>query len=208
MTDPLSTQLIAIPAEGESLSQHGNSKKGDYKINVETGCWEWQKTKSDRGYGRVSVNGKGAWAYRAYYEVAYGPIPPDHDIHHKCNNPSCVNPEHLEAMHFRDHDVQAFLTERANGLTLDDVKEIRRLGRIQGYTSKGVAETFGIHWRTVDDYWGSRRWALEFDDGPCRPVCLCPVCDGTFVAEKHRRQRYCSESCKRKANRKARSRCL
>lgn len=133
---------------------------------------------------------------RAYFIAANGQLGRDEEVHHKCKVPPCVNPAHLERIDERAHDVESFLTDRAGGLTLDDVKEIRRLGRLQGYTSKGVAEMFGIHWRTVDDYWGSRRWAAEFGDEPCRPVCTCPVCGVTFVAEKSRKQVYCTVRCR------------
>lgn len=190
---------LSVPLEGESLS--ARAFRPDYVIDRATGCWVWQKF-ALRRYGRVTVDGVAQWAHRAYWERAYGPIPAGHEIHHVCKNPSCVNPGHLELISERQHDIESFLTDRANGLTFADIREIRRLGRIQGYTSKQVAAMFGISWRAVDDYWsGVRRWADEFP-GPCRPVCECPVCGETFIAEKHRLQKYCTNRCRVEANRK------
>lgn len=203
--DPQPTHFssLSVPQEGESLSPR--AFRADYVVEPETGCWLWQKTLNPAGYGTGSFTAAGLdaqYAHRAYYIVANGPIPTGHDVHHTCKVPRCVNPAHLELIGERAHDVESFLTDRAGGLTLADVREIRRLGRIQGYTSKQVAAMFDIHWRTVDDYWGSRRWAAEFEDGPCRPVCECPTCGETFVAEQRRTQVYCSNRCKVRANRK------
>lgn len=182
------------------------SRRPDYEVDPETGCWNWLKTLTKFGYATGSFSRLGPFrtqhAHRAYWMVANSqPVPDGYDIHHKCKNPRCVNPDHLEALTAREHDVESFLTDRAGGLTLEDVRQIRELGRIQGYTAKKVAEMYGIHWRTVDDYWGSRRWALEFDDGPCRPICTCPVCGEQFLAEKRRNQVYCGSRCQAKINR-------
>ena len=51
------------------------------------------------GYGHKGR----ALAHRVAYEQANGPIPPKHDIHHLCENPSCVNPDHLVALTRREH---------------------------------------------------------------------------------------------------------
>lgn len=59
------------------------------------GCWEWQGGKS-KGYGRISVNGSPYSTHRIAYAERYGPIPDGMIVRHKCDNPPCCNPDHLE----------------------------------------------------------------------------------------------------------------
>lgn len=72
------------------------------KVQVGPGCWNWLGCKSDRGYGTIHWGWKeGKRAKRAHvlsYELIYGPVPVGLEVHHECNNRSCVNPVHLEAV--------------------------------------------------------------------------------------------------------------
>lgn len=66
---------------------------------TDTGCWEWRGAKVTRGYGQVQHAGSGTRngaAHRLMYERYHGPIPDGHVMRHKCDNPPCVNPDHLE----------------------------------------------------------------------------------------------------------------
>lgn len=61
-------------------------------------CWNWPGTRAYGGYGVLSQNGKQVKAHRWVYELLVGPIPEGLVIDHLCRNPSCVNPDHLEAV--------------------------------------------------------------------------------------------------------------
>ncbi len=60
-------------------------------------CWNWTATKSKRGYGYANVDGRSYRAHRLSYMIFVGEIPDGLVLDHICNNPSCVNPAHLEA---------------------------------------------------------------------------------------------------------------
>lgn len=70
-------------------------------------CWLWMGYKCKLGYGRTWVRRDGTYtrvlAHRWAYEQLRGPIPLDAlgvplPLDHLCRNPSCVNPDHLEAV--------------------------------------------------------------------------------------------------------------
>lgn len=65
------------------------------KVNITDGCWLWTATTNNKGYGNFKFNKKYVGAHRASWMIHNGPIPKGKFVLHTCDNPPCVNPDHL-----------------------------------------------------------------------------------------------------------------
>jgi hypothetical protein len=98
-------------------------------------CWEWIGGKDRWGYGRFGINGRPTLAHRFMYELEIGVIPEGMLVLHECDNPACVNPDHLKLGTYKDNSDDKVKKDRQpkgekNGkskLTEYDVEEIRNL---------------------------------------------------------------------------------
>lgn len=72
------------------------------KVRQAGDCWLWIGSLNNNGYGHFVRGGhkgqKKHYAHRYVYATLVGPIPPGHDVHHKCYNRACCNPDHLMAV--------------------------------------------------------------------------------------------------------------
>ena len=72
-------------------------------VKIKDGCWEWRPVAGKRAYGCIWVNGKTRLVHRVMWEITRNKSAEGLVICHRCDNPSCIRPDHLFAGNQRDN---------------------------------------------------------------------------------------------------------
>lgn len=118
-------------------------------------CVEWVGRRQRQGYGVVKLNGRERRAHRLIWEWANGrSVPVGLFVRHRCDNPSCVNPRHLEVGSAKENSTDMSSrgrtyrpigeTHHMAKLSAADVSQIRKLSRDQREEPMYLAKQFGV----------------------------------------------------------------
>jgi len=134
-------------------------------------CWLWVNRKGvpANDYGRINLGNKHLKAHRVSWEIHFGIIPEGLEICHKCDNPPCVNPDHLFIGTKSDNQKDSWNKGRhlpvdnrgekcgMHKLTENQVLTIRKL-RVSGETLKNLSVKFDVHIQTICDIVYRKKW--------------------------------------------------
>lgn len=105
--EPLHGSLASSPrTRGKALASVDAATRALFLERAPTGerdaCWPWP-TRHPGDYGAFTVGRTSHPATRVAYVIHKGPVAAGEVVRHKCDNPPCVNPEHLELGTHRDN---------------------------------------------------------------------------------------------------------
>jgi hypothetical protein len=136
--------------------------EASFEVDEVTGCHNWTGTLSGARYGQLYVQGKRRYAHRYAYERVNGRIPAGMEVCHRCDNPQCVNEEHLFVGSHADNMADASAKRRTRQgsrhwgakLTEDDVAFLRS----SGLATATLARRFGVERATIRNAREGRTW--------------------------------------------------
>lgn len=126
-------------------------------------CWEWQSTKNNDHYGRFRIQGVRYMAHRVSFEFAHGAIPEGLVVRHSCDNPSCVNPNHLEIGTMGDNNADKVTRGRQakgerHGRSKLTEATVRLIKAAEG-SQRNIAKTFEVSQSTVRAIKAGHSWS-------------------------------------------------
>jgi hypothetical protein len=123
-------------------------------------CKEWTKARNEHGYGLAWCPSKRKTVYahrRAWIEHHRREIPEGMIVMHLCDNPGCINPDHLKLGTHQDNMTDKALKGRA-GKKLSARQAMEIKSRLENETPKSLAEEFGVSRQAVSLIATSRAW--------------------------------------------------
>lgn len=129
---------------------------------ADSDCHEWQGGLLKSGYGGF----RSRPAHRWIWEHANGAIPIGLLVRHKCDNPPCVNVDHLELGTVADNSNDMVIRGRsligvlnhANKLTEQQVLEIKKAIRDRTALQKDLALKYGVTPTLITSIKKGRAW--------------------------------------------------
>ena len=151
------------PTAGQKMRNQTRSDFCVYamsKVTRNGECLEWDGGRESNGYGVTTIHDRHEKVHRLICEHYHGPQPNDRPCAlHTCDNPPCINPDHLywgsKNDNARDRDVRG-----RNGtakLSNEKAVDVRRL-HSSGMKTRSIAGLFGVSERTVRDVLSRRSW--------------------------------------------------
>jgi hypothetical protein len=143
-------------------------------------CWEWKGSLDRNGYGEIYCKATAHFrAHKISWMIHSGSsVPKGICVLHKCDNPKCVNPNHLylgtqkdnakdreergrgnRRFLYGEEHPQHGTNHRSNKLSENDVLEIRRLWKTGEYTLRELGEKFGVSNGLINNINHRRKWA-------------------------------------------------
>ena len=133
------------------------------KVAKSEACWEWTAAKDSSGYGCISIGGRLDGAHRVSWRIAFGEIPNGLLVLHKCDNRSCVNPDHLFLGTVKDN-VQDMVAKGRNvagegrrKLTATQVVDVFRL-RAKGWLQREIAQEMRVSQKQISRILRGENW--------------------------------------------------
>lgn len=124
-------------------------------------CWYWTGAKDGKGYGRMRDDASVLRsATRIMWQATKGPVPDGLNLLHRCDNPACVNPNHLFLGTLKENTDDMRKKDRGRAkLNSEQVREIRRLLASGGLLQAEIAERFGVKEPCIQRIATRRTWA-------------------------------------------------
>ncbi len=123
------------------------------------GCWNWAGTKNANGYGVVQSGGRQMQAHRWHYTEVNGPLSARQYVCHKCDNPACINLDHLYVGTPEDNMRDMVMRDRCAHarLAASDARAVIKL-IASGFGVASIAAIFGVSEAAIYNIKAGRTW--------------------------------------------------
>lgn len=105
-------------------------------------CWEWTAC-TRRGHGGFWLDGRLVGAHRFAWEQVNGPIPSGLHVRHSCDNPPCVNINHLRLGTHQDNMADTVIRKRRKSKLRHLISDIHAM-KDKGWKNRQIARYFGV----------------------------------------------------------------
>jgi len=127
-----------------------NKVNQDGPLILDTPCWIWTAYTVHTGYGQFWNGVRLILAHRFSWELHFGILPKNLLICHKCDNPACVNPEHLFMGTHKDNMEDMIAKNRDyHNKKLTDAQVLQIYNSVN--PAKNLAEKYNVHVATIHE---------------------------------------------------------